>query len=153
MEWGDARCFLPLVLRPLPGASGAKLCDVASPYGYPGPLLETPPEWSEEERGAFLSSALDEGLRALQSRGVLTAFVRFNPLLPLPLEPFARRGEIVRHGNTVAVDLRLPDEEIRRQTRPNHRRGITGAGSSGTRSSTTASGSTSTTSWRSTTRP
>jgi hypothetical protein len=46
-------------------------------------------------------------------------------LLDTPLDPFAATGELIRHGRTVAIDLRLPIEQIWQEFRRNHRNNIT----------------------------
>src|ERR1041385_4589607 len=70
--------FVPLVFRPLPVefALAESLQDAISPYGYGGPLANT-------EDAAFLSAAVDALVAGLRERGVVSAFVRLHPLLPL----------------------------------------------------------------------
>ncbi|MGO8689424.1 MAG: GNAT family N-acetyltransferase [Thermoguttaceae bacterium] len=121
---GQHRLFVPLIVRPidLNGAAGGTLCDATSPYGYPSPLLAG--GRSEEERTAFLDRALESLLAALQERRVVSLYLRLHPLLPLPQEPFRRQGTLVRHGETVFVDLTQSEEEWWRQTRSQYRRYI-----------------------------
>jgi len=61
----------------------------------------------------------------LRGAGVVSAFVRLHPLLN-PVPPTGI-GTLVRHGETVSIDLTLPTEELWAQTRLNHRRDITRA--------------------------
>jgi ribosomal protein S18 acetylase RimI-like enzyme len=107
--------LLPLVIRGIPGGG----FDATSPYGYPGPVgIGT-------EDPAFLRVALVAGLHVLHEAGLVSAFVRLHPLLnPVPPQGI---GTLVRHGETVSIDLTLPTEELWAQTRLNHRRDITRA--------------------------
>ena len=93
--------------------------DAISPYGYPGPI------GVGTDDPAFLRVALVAGLQVLRDAGIVSAFIRLHPLLnPVPPEGV---GTLVRHGDTVSVDLALPREELWAQTRLNHRRDITRA--------------------------
>jgi len=112
---GERTMLLPLVIRGIPGGG----FDATSPYGYPGPVgIGT-------EDPAFLRIALVAGLHVLREAGIVSAFVRLHPLLN-PLPPMGI-GTLVRHGETVSIDLTLPTEELWAQTRLNHRRDITRA--------------------------
>jgi ribosomal protein S18 acetylase RimI-like enzyme len=112
---GERTMLLPLIIRAIPGGS----IDATSPYGYPGPVgIGT-------DDPAFLRVALVAGLHVLREAGLVSAFVRLHPLLN-PLPPTAI-GTLVRHGETVSIDLTLPPEEQWAQTRLNHRRDITRA--------------------------
>jgi hypothetical protein len=108
--------FVPLVFRPLPVefALAESLQDAISPYGYGGPLANT-------EDAAFLSAAVDALVAGLRERGVVSAFVRLHPLLPLARAPLEAGGMVVSTGETVAIDLTLSPEELWRQTRSGHR--------------------------------
>jgi lipid II:glycine glycyltransferase (peptidoglycan interpeptide bridge formation enzyme) len=117
----DGCAFLsPLLIQPVPPLfTGSEQCyDVKTPYGYPTPLLlpstDTP--------------ALERFLEAFRSvcveRGIITAFFRLHPLIALPKEALARHGELIHHGQTAAIDLSLSHDEIRSQTRENHKRNI-----------------------------
>jgi len=109
---GEAAMLAPLVLRPIPGGTWR---DATAPYGYPAPLLQGAP--SPERIEAFLKAFAKTGAE----RGLVSAFFRFHPLLPLPPEPFAQAGTLVDHGETVYLDLELAPDELERQTRINHR--------------------------------
>lgn len=108
--------LLPLVLRDVPGTD---LRDATSPYGYPGPVSDAPPEDT-----GFWSSACRALTRTLNAEGVITAFVRSHPLLPAPTDVLAGAGTLVAHGETVAVDLTLTPDEIWSQTHRSHRNQI-----------------------------
>lgn len=130
-EEGEYRFFVPLVVRPIriEGASDEGLFDATSPYGYPSPLLQGPPD--EQARAAFLERALNLLLCELRQRDVVSLFLRLHPLLPLPRKPFCRHGVLVEHGETVFLDLTRSEEEIWRQTRKNYRSRINRARRSG----------------------
>jgi hypothetical protein len=123
-EEGDYRLLLPLILRPINtwGDEGDRYYDVTCPYGYPGPLLAA--NNSRHDIEDFLDRALRSFKNELRCLDVVSVFSRFHPLLALPTEPFAEHGHLVQHGETVFIDLSLSSEEIWRQTRANHRRGI-----------------------------
>jgi hypothetical protein len=72
-------------------------------------------------------------IRTLRAEGVVTAFVRLHPLLPAPLPVLERFGAVVRHGETVSMDLTVGVEEMWRQTRGDHRNHINRARRDGTR--------------------
>jgi Acetyltransferase (GNAT) domain len=117
--------LLPLLLRPVPGATGL---EALSPYGYPGPVSDAPLDDDASWREAVQS--LHDCLR---SRGVVTCFVRLHPLLPGRLDALARAGTVVQHGHTVSIDLTVPGEVLWARTRSNHRRNIEQARRSGLR--------------------
>ncbi|HLO34438.1 MAG TPA: GNAT family N-acetyltransferase [Candidatus Deferrimicrobium sp.] len=118
------RLFVPLIVRSIPetaAAGGAPLLDVSGPRGYPGPLVALD---QTRELDDFVDRALQALTAALRERGVVSAFLRLHPLLAPPLEPFRRAGTIVHHGDSISIDLTLPDEELWRQTDHGHRQGI-----------------------------
>jgi hypothetical protein len=104
---GRGDLLLPLVLRDIPGGGR----DATSPYGYPGPL-------TVGSDPGFLADALRMAGAFLGDEGVVSLFVRFHPLLN---PPPGGVETIVRHGDTIAIDLHLTEEESLRQTRRNHR--------------------------------
>jgi ribosomal protein S18 acetylase RimI-like enzyme len=107
--------LLPLVIRDVPGGGR----DALSPYGYPGPI------GNASDDSAFLRTALVAGLSMLRDAGIVSVFVRLHPLLN-PHPPMGL-GTLVRHGETVSIDLTLRAEQLWAQTRLNHRRDITRA--------------------------
>ncbi|MEV4348652.1 GNAT family N-acetyltransferase [Actinoplanes sp. NPDC049596] len=110
----DRVLLLPLLLRPVPDTD---LLDAVSPYGYPGPVSDAVTEdFFERAWRAFTELAC--------TRGIVTAFVRMHPLLPVPAAPLAAAGTLVRHGETVSIDLRLSADEMWRQTHRSHRNQI-----------------------------
>ena len=127
VQEGERHLFLPMILRPLPDFGDPRLQgwrDASSPYGYPGPLLVTG-DGEPGHRASFAAEAVRALLQHMQQLRILTAFVRFHPLLDTPLEAFSTSGEVLLHGRTVSIDLQLPEEQIWRDTRRNHRTQIT----------------------------
>jgi len=122
-EEEDSRFLVPLIARRL-GTAGfpekGPFMDATSAYGYPGPLLRT--KLVQDSR--FLNRALHAFINKLRERDIVAAFVRLHPILVVPLEALTHVGRVVRHGDTVSVDLTLSDEEIWRQTSGFHRRAI-----------------------------
>ena len=106
---GDRSLLLPLVIRPISGGGR----DATSPYGYPGPIV------SESADPSFVTDALGSAMNLLASKGIVSVFVRLHPILNA--SPPGGCGELVQHGETVDIDLTVPEEELWRQTRPNHR--------------------------------
>jgi len=114
---GEFSFLLPLIVRQVPGSNG--VFDATSPYGYPGPVSNAP----LEEQG-FWRRACASVAASLREQSLLTCFVRFNPLLEVPLEVLREFGRVDRHGSTVAIDLTLSDDEVFAGYRNNHRRQI-----------------------------
>lgn len=126
-ENGAAKFLVPLLLRSLPTSLGASPLwrDATNPYGYPAPLLY--PEGDMEQLQLFLQAFREAGL----SEKIVSVFLRLHPLLPMPVEPMEEFGEVIRHGQTIYMDLKASEEEILRGIRKNHRydiRKLTGAG-------------------------
>lgn len=115
---GEAECLIPFLRRDLPPQVGDAegWTDLCSPYGYPSPLLAGPIENVQ----AFFEALVDMGKHSR----MVTAFVRFNPLISFPYEQVKEMGEVICHGQTVVIDLAQTNEEIWRQTRKNHKSGI-----------------------------
>ena len=105
----DRALLLPLIIRPISGST----VDAASPYGYPGPLSRG------TDDPAFVGEALTAALPEFRSRGIVSLFIRFHPLLN-PLPP-RHPGTLVLHGDTVAIDLTLTEDALWQQMRRNHR--------------------------------
>ena len=104
VEDGTRRMLLPLLVR-----DGL---DAASPYGYPGPVGDP----------AFFEQALRTGLEHLRAQDLVSVFVRLHPLLEPTPPPDV--GQLVRHGDTVSIDLTLSTEALWTQTSSGHRNQI-----------------------------
>jgi hypothetical protein len=115
---GQRTLLLPTIVRSIPGAPASQW-DAVSPYGYPGFLVETPPG----EEVAFATAALDAARGELRAQGCVSLFVRMHPLLG-PVPSALPSGLILRHGETVALDLSRTDDEMWRETMSGHRNEI-----------------------------
>lgn len=120
VEAGDGRAALPFLVRNLaevPSLAGASGADATSTYGYPGAVANQPesPEL-KEAFAAALGAACDE-------LGVVSLFVRQNPLIDTNWL-LSDAAQVIDLGPTVAVDLRLPEDQIRAAANSNHRRNL-----------------------------
>jgi len=110
---GDQVLLLPMVVRNVPGAIGLR--DACTPYGYSGPVT------SAGSDAEFLGRALVALVQTMRTAGIITLFARLHPLLPNPLESLAGIGHVVRHGDTVSVDLTQSVAEAWHDMRRGHR--------------------------------
>ena len=111
-------CLIPLLRRPLPAHLRASdgWTDAISPYGYSGALVAGEDGWAEGAIRAFGE--------ACACRKILSVLVRLHPLLPVSGSALDAVGVRVTHGETVWVDLTLPEAELRANMRENHRTGV-----------------------------
>jgi hypothetical protein len=112
---GGDELLLPLMIRRLPGADGV---DMASTYGYGGPAT------SPGMDATAWKQACEVLVDTLAGQGAVSCFVRLHPLLTNDRETMAERGVVVHHGDTVNIDLRRSEDELRAMVRQNHRRDI-----------------------------
>jgi Acetyltransferase (GNAT) domain len=119
-ESDEAAFLVPLLIRKLPESLGApdNWYDATTPYGYPAPIVIPANNTTCSEK--FLESFREVGAQS----GIITAFFRLHPLLPISLEVFAKYGTLVKHGQTVYIDLSLSLEEIEARFRKDHRKNI-----------------------------
>jgi hypothetical protein len=109
----DTEVLVPLILRPIAGGG----FDAMSPYGYPGPLVR-----GDDVSPLAVGAALADATGLLRDRDIVSLFLRLHPLLDR--EPPDGFGTVVRHGETVAVDLRRSEEQLWAETRKDHRKQI-----------------------------
>lgn len=114
--------LMPLIVRDIAGSDHK---DALSPYGYPGPIANGDAGFWGRAAGAMAGT--------LRDAGIVSAFVRMHPLLDAPLPALAGHGTLVRHGETVSMDLRAGLDEMWSQTRSDHRNHINRARRAGTR--------------------
>jgi hypothetical protein len=105
----------------LPAELGSPLCDAQTPYGYSGPLIRC----AAAERA---QDVLHHGLNCLRTTmrrlGVVTVFVRWNPLLTVRPENLPQGMAAHPHGEIVVIDLSKPDDTRWSEMRRNHRQNI-----------------------------
>jgi hypothetical protein len=124
---GPTAILVPLIIRPLPPALGApaEWRDARSPYGYPGIVTTTPDD--VEGLARCLVAFREVGART----GLISAFLRGNPLRPTALGALSRVGQLVRTGAVVYLDLTQPVEVLASQMRASHRADIRKLGRDG----------------------
>lgn len=120
----SATAAWPLVLREIAAVeglegAGADLRDMTSVYGYPGPVWNTEASFT---RG-FFARFQDALLHAAGELNVVSMFSRMNPVLR-NAERFGGSGVTERMGETVSVDLTIPEEMQLRGYRHDHRTNI-----------------------------
>jgi hypothetical protein len=119
-ESENTACLIPLLIRDLPEELGAsrEWYDAASPYGYPGLLATNPTD--EVALIRFLTALRELG----DAQGLVSAFIRLHPLLPLPSAALRSLGSVRTHGRVVHLDLTQSTEKLWSEARKNHGRGI-----------------------------
>ena len=112
--------FLPLLVRPIviDGMSTAELRDVASPYGYAGPVV------SPNAPADFIERSVTRFIETLSEHAIVTAFVRFHPVLTQASGRYQELGQLCDHGETVLIDLNQTEDQMWGQVRSNHRLNI-----------------------------
>jgi hypothetical protein len=114
----SGKLMVPLIVRALPDRSGD---DAISPYGYPGPLVIADRSASTSQ---LIAEAAKEFRRFLTTERLVSAFIRMHPILTPVSDAWEKWGVMVRHGDTVSIDLTQPSEVRRRLMRKNLRRDI-----------------------------
>lgn len=115
---------LPMLVRPVATVEGLEHCglaDAASVYGYPGVIatIRESDAGSESFRKAF-HDALG---RTLDSLGIISLFLRHNPLIDTAWL-LAPKTDAPAIGPTVAIDLSQPEEQQWAAIRKDHRHDI-----------------------------
>ncbi len=101
--WDTGAMLVPYLVREVPGHP--ELTDVVSPYGYSGALLVGD---SDEETRREAVRCLFDGLG---ETGACSLFLRMHPLLDAANDAFGP-DHLHRTGDTVVVDLTLPEDEL-----------------------------------------
>ncbi|MBE9112020.1 GNAT family N-acetyltransferase [Nodosilinea sp. LEGE 07298] len=104
----------------LDGWESADQLDAVSPYGYPGLLLNP----LAQQDGEFINRAIAMLGQGLREKGVCSAFFRLHPWLNANFQLEVSGCTVVDHGETVAIDLTLPEEQLWNQTKSGHRNKI-----------------------------
>ncbi|HMU55981.1 MAG TPA: GNAT family N-acetyltransferase [Nitrospira sp.] len=117
-ESQGASFLAPLTVRQLPSNLnvGRGWSDSVSPYGYSSPLV-APTQ-------TLLPTFLEAFLGAAREHRIVSVFFRLHPFSELNKEDLGRFGKIVHQGQTVYIDLSLPDETFWSQVRRNHKQNI-----------------------------
>jgi lipid II:glycine glycyltransferase (peptidoglycan interpeptide bridge formation enzyme) len=112
--------FAPLLLKRIPESLGppGSWLDATTPYGYPSPLL-----WPPDD-GQALERFLQVFSETCAEHGIITAFFRLHPLMTLPQSALMKQGTLIRHGQTVCVDLARTHEDFWSQMDRTHRKDI-----------------------------
>jgi hypothetical protein len=118
---GECELFLPYLLRRcdtlFPGAAAAAgVCDVVSPYGYPGLLVSDAARQSPE----FARAAVERLSATLREQGVCSAFFRMHPLLSAGFRELFPEGFFTAASETVAMDLSPDEATIWKNVRDGH---------------------------------
>jgi hypothetical protein len=124
VEIGRLLAALPLILRRLPSEVVARcgyVLDAVSAYGYPGLLSTIGQEDVEADAlGQAFLRGFTAGLRAL---GVLSVFIRQNPLIPTTWLFGSESCEVVS-SPVVTLDLALSREQRLAVASSDHRRAL-----------------------------
>lgn len=126
---GEHIAAFPLLKRSLAQLEGlndilAGYCDATSVYGYGGPV--TNHDWRDRAFVANFSRALENVLREFR---IVSVFSRLHPLMENDAGLVV--GEIAEVGQTVSIDLTIPEDKQFRNYRRDHRYNITRARRSG----------------------
>jgi hypothetical protein len=104
---GDCTIALPLLLRPVDPAEPDGWHDATSVYGYGGPASS-----HDMLPGGVLRNFQIELAEELARRRVIAVFSRLHPLIAQG-EILAGLGDCPANGQTLSIDLTLPDEAQR----------------------------------------
>lgn len=113
--------FLPYLLREwYSDKTELKGLDVVSPYGYPGFLVS-----ETASRSNFINQSIVWLQEAWKSQEICSAFLRLHPIFNYGIEQdLLDHSSLHPSGRTVAIDLTSSLDDLWKQTRENHRRGI-----------------------------
>ena len=112
----------PYLLRPI---AGTPWRDVASVYGYPGPVAcgcGPPVGCGCGPDASFLAEARSEIASFWRRQNAVSAFTRFHPLLEN--HALAEPGDLHPGGQTVSIDLTLDDDACWRDYRRDLRHAV-----------------------------
>jgi CelD/BcsL family acetyltransferase involved in cellulose biosynthesis len=119
---GERHFFLPYLVRPCKGlfpGAGEGLCDIASPYGYPGLLLN---EYGRDP--GFAAAAWSAMCEQWRSRGACSAFLRMHPIFGAGFDALLPQDALTDSGETVGADLSLDEDALWRNVAEKHRHTI-----------------------------
>ena len=119
---GDKIFFAPYLISKCDNVVPSELIteeifDIKSPYGYPGILLSE----AAANTPGFPDAAMAEFKQVLASKGVCSAFFRMHPILNENFSEIFEAGLFTENGETVSVDLRIPESQLWSHTRKGHK--------------------------------
>ncbi|NJO26935.1 MAG: aminoacyltransferase [Richelia sp. SL_2_1] len=119
---GDKIFFAPYLISKCDNIISSELIteeifDIKSPYGYPGILLS---EAAANTEG-FPDAAMAEFKQVLVEKGVCSAFFRMHPILNENVSEIFEPGLFTENGETVSIDLRIPESQLWSHTRKGHK--------------------------------
>lgn len=91
--------------------------DLKSPYGYPGILLSQTALDSPE----FIAQAWNKFEEILHQKNVCSVFLRMHPILNENYEQIFPPTSFTFNGETVSIDLRIPEDQLWSHTRKGHK--------------------------------
>jgi len=100
--------------------SGPANCDISTPYGYGGPVINSSSKGVEAELFAGFREALHI---YCEKNGIVTEFLRLHPLMQNH-HLFGEDPGLLQKNSTVWIDLRSSEPEILSGMRKEHRRNI-----------------------------
>jgi hypothetical protein len=118
---GERELFLPYLERRCDwlfaeSMVADKVCDVVSPYGYPGLLLSEAARQSPE----FARAAMARLSETLRERGACSAFFRMHPLFSAGFTELFPADFFSAASETVAMDLTLGETSLWKGIRDGH---------------------------------
>ncbi|MCP4214733.1 MAG: aminoacyltransferase [bacterium] len=121
----DRFIAMPFLTRPVHTVKGLekadkKLTDATSVYGYAGPITN-----SKETDEHFIQNFNTHLTQFLNENSIVTAFSRLHPVLEN--HRFLSQDHLIAPGNTISIDLTLPETEQLKGFRKNNIRSIKNA--------------------------
>lgn len=101
----------------VPSETAQEVFDIKSPYGYPGILLSE----AATSAAGFSDAAMAALKQVLREKSVCSAFLRMHPILNENFSQIFQLGTFKENGETVSVDLRIPESQLWSHTRKGHR--------------------------------
>ena len=120
----DGVAVLPMLIRQtsdVQGLENSDFFDATSVYGYPGVLTNVHADFKNAE--SFRSDFQKALRRVFHDKNIIAFFTRQNPLFQTSWL-FEGIGDVLKMGNTVAIDLAQSEHEQEINIMNNHRRNI-----------------------------
>lgn len=121
IQVGSAQFFLPYLVRDCVEVfadvlATGEIYDAVSPYGYPGML------WNQAALAnpQFGQQTFQSLQQTLCDRKICSLFVRNHPILNVTFPEIFQENGLVFGGNTVSIDLTLPESKLWSETRRGH---------------------------------